>query len=121
MYRLSFYVPGDWAERVRGAIFAAGAGRMGNYECCCWETRGRGRFRPLPGSRPAVGRAGETAEVDELKIETVCDERVMADVIEALIAAHPYEEPAYGFWRVGRLEDLREGGWTLNGTWMESE
>ena len=121
MYRLSFYVPGDWAERVRGAIFAAGAGRMGNYECCCWETEGRGRFRPLPGSRPTVGRAGETAEVDELKIETVCDEGVMADVIEALIAAHPYEEPAYGFWRIGRLEDLREGGWTLNGTWMESE
>ena len=100
MYRISFYVPEGEAERVKAAIFAAGAGKMGNYECCCWETSGKGQFRPLPGSRPAVGRIGEMERVDELKIETVCAEGVIGDVIGALIEAHPYKEPAYGFWEI---------------------
>ena len=100
MYRISFYVPAGEAEGVKAAIFAAGAGKMGNYECCCWETEGRGQFRALPGSRPAVGKVGELEKVDELKIETVCAEGVIGDVIGALIEAHPYEEPAYGFWEI---------------------
>ena len=105
MYRISFYVPEIHAPGVKTAIFEAGAGRIGGYDHCCWETPGTGQFRPLAGSHPAVGRIGETEKVDELKIETVCEEQVVADVVHALVEAHPYEEPAYGFWKILTLGD----------------
>ncbi len=95
MYLLHFYVPEDHAEKVKDAVFAAGAGRIGAYDRCAWEVLGQGQYRPLSGSNPFLGQVGQTERVAELKVEMVCDEASIQAVIKALKAAHPYETPAY--------------------------
>ncbi len=93
--KLVVFVPPGALEAVREALFAAGAGTIGAYERCSWYTRGTGTFRPLPGADPAVGTVGFEERVPELRLETVFPEERHADVIAALRAAHPYEEPAF--------------------------
>jgi len=95
MFTLSFYVPAADLEAVKAAVFAAGAGRIGNYEQCCWQVEGRGQFRPLAGSNPAIGRQGDVETVREYRVEMVCEARYITAVVAALKAAHPYEEPAW--------------------------
>ena len=102
MHKLCFYVPESHLEKVKRAVFAAGAGRVGDYESCCWQTPGQGQFRPLPGSEPHIGTIGQLETLAEHKVEmVVSDERVDA-AVAALLAAHPYEEPAYDVWRLRR-------------------
>ena len=76
-------------------MFEAGAGRVGNYDCCAWQTRGEGQFRPLDGSSPFLGNQGQIETVIEHKLEMVCEEQCLEAVIAALKRAHPYEEVAY--------------------------
>ena len=76
-------------------MFEAGAGRVGNYDCCAWQTRGEGQFRPLDGSTPFLGNQGHIETVIEYKLELVCEEPCLKAVIAALKRAHPYEEVAY--------------------------
>lgn len=76
-------------------MFEAGAGRVGNYDCCAWQTRGEGQFRPLDGSTPFLGNQGQIETVIEHKLEMVCEEQCLEAVIAALKRAHPYEEVAY--------------------------
>ncbi len=94
-YRLEFYVPETHLDAVKTAIFKAGAGIMGNYDCCSWETSGTGQFRPLEGSNPFIGTLSKIERVKEYKIETICEESVLDGVIKALKQSHPYELPAY--------------------------
>jgi structural hemagglutinin/hemolysin toxin protein RtxA len=103
MYTLCFYVPASSLEAVKAAVFAAGAGQIGNYDHCCWETEGQGQFRPLAGSNPAIGIQGEIKRLAEYRVEMVCEGECVRAAVDALIAAHPYEEPA---WHV--LEMLTE-------------
>jgi hypothetical protein len=77
------------------ALFAAGAGRIGNYEHCSWYTEGTGTFLGGAGSSPSVGQAGREERVAELRLETVFPAERQADVLAALRRAHPYEEPAF--------------------------
>lgn len=100
IHKLEFYVPEADAEAVKAAVFAAGAGRIGNYDRCCWQTSGRGQFRPLAGSQPAIGEPGEVEAVAEIKVEMVCASECLPAVIAALKAAHPYETPAFQHWSV---------------------
>lgn len=95
MVALQVYVPESHLESVKAALFAAGAGRIGNYDSCCWQTKGTGQFRPLENSNPFLGKQGAVERVDEWKIELVCEESLLPKVLEALKAAHPYETPAY--------------------------
>lgn len=101
MYKLSFFVPESHAEEVKQAVFLTGAGRIGDYDQCCWQTLGTGQFRPLSGSQPFIGEQGEVTRVMELKVELVCADEHIRAALAALKAAHPYEEPAY---EVMRLE-----------------
>ncbi len=95
MYKLGIYVPESHLEAVKAAAFAAGAGRIGDYDSCCWQVAGQGQFRPLQGSQPYLGQQGEVECVAEYRVEMVCsDERVKA-ALQAMIDAHPYEEPAW--------------------------
>jgi hypothetical protein len=80
---------------VRNALFAAGAGRIGEYERCSWYTDGTGTFLGGKGTTPTVGESGREQRVMELRLETVFPEELQDDVIAALHAAHPYEEPAF--------------------------
>ena len=76
-------------------MFEVGAGKVGNYDCCAWQTRGEGQFRPLDGSSPFLGNQGQIETVIEHKLEMVCEEQCLEAVIAALKRAHPYEEVAY--------------------------
>ena len=100
MTKLEFYVPEENTEEVKKAVFEAGAGKIGNYDCCAWETSGTGQFRPCEGSTPFIGQLDEIEKVKELKIEMVCEDALIDKVIEALKNAHPYETPAYHYWKV---------------------
>lgn len=93
--KLVFFVPVADAEAVTAAVTAAGAGRLGDYDCCTWSTPGTGTFRPLPGARPALGSVGELASVAEVRVETLVRRTARAQVVRALVEAHPYETPAY--------------------------
>jgi hypothetical protein len=100
VYKLGFYVPESHLGQVKDAVFAAGAGRVGNYDRCCWQAKGVGQFRPLAGSQPYLGRAGNVEEVEEYRVELVCDDDCVKSVVAALVTAHPYEEPAWDLVRL---------------------
>lgn len=95
MYKLGFYVPASHLEAVKTALFAAGAGRIGNYDSCCWQTLGQGQFRALEGSQPYLGQQGSVETVAEYRVELVCEDALLPAALAALRGAHPYEEPAY--------------------------
>jgi hypothetical protein len=88
-------VPREALEATRAAVFAAGAGRIGDYERCSWYAAGTGTYVGGEGTSPTIGEAGREQRVAELRVETVVPEDLLADVVAALRHAHPYEEPAY--------------------------
>jgi hypothetical protein len=88
-------VPAPDAERVRVAIAEAGAGQIGDYDSCSWTSVGEGRFRPLDGAHPVIGRVGDLEVVDEARVEAVLQRSRRTRVVRAMLAAHPYEEVAY--------------------------
>ena len=100
MYKIEFYVPGTHLEKVKNAMFEAGGGKIGNYDRCCWQIEGIGQFRPLEGSNPFSGTQGKTEKDPEWKVEMVCDDTLIEAVIAALLKNHPYETPAYQYWKV---------------------
>ena len=93
--KLVWFVPAEALETTRAAVFAAGAGRIGDYEHCSWYTVGTGTFFGGESTEPALGERGREEHVPELRVETVVPEEVLEDVVAALRSAHPYEEPAY--------------------------
>jgi len=103
MYQVFFYTPESHLELIKQAMFAAGGGRIGHYEACAWQTAGQGRFRPMAGATPFIGAVDALEDVHEFRVEMVCEDARVKDVVAALRAAHPYEEPAFG---VLRLEDV---------------
>jgi hypothetical protein len=92
--KLIVFVPREALESVRDALFAAGAGRIGDYERCSWYTEGTGTFLGGEGTSPDVGRPGREERVAELRLETVFPVERQNEVLAALREAHPYEEPA---------------------------
>lgn len=93
-YKIVIYVPESHADKLRDAIGTAGAGKIGNYSHCTFTIKGTGRFKPLEGANPTIGEVGKLEEVQEERIETVCEEDKLAEVLKAIKATHPYEEPA---------------------------
>lgn len=102
LYRLSFYVPAEALERVKEALFDAGAGKIGVYDRCCWQTPGQGQFRPLQGSDPHIGIKGQLEYLEEFKVEMVCAEQNLRKAVEELIRSHPYEVPAFEYYPVNQ-------------------
>lgn len=95
LYKISFYVPESHLEKVKNAMFAAGAGKVGNYSHCAWQVLGEGQFMPLEGSQAFIGEENKLERVSEYKVEMVCDEQSISAVMHALKTSHPYEEPGY--------------------------
>ena len=93
--KLVVFVPPEALDAVRDAVFAAGAGRIGQYERCSWYSQGTGTFLAGEGAAPAIGETGREERVPELRLETVYPSEREADVVRALRRAHPYEEPAF--------------------------
>jgi hypothetical protein len=94
-FKLVYFVPEDARDATRDAIFAAGGGRIGDYERCSWYTRGTGTFLAGEGADPAVGDVGEEEHVPEFRVEVVVPEEALGAAVDALRAAHPYEEVAF--------------------------
>ena len=93
--KLVVFVPAEALDAVRDAVFAAGAGRIGDYERCSWYTEGTGTFYGGESTDPSVGEKGREERVLELRLETVFPEDRQDEVVAALRRAHPYEEPAF--------------------------
>ncbi|MEK7106944.1 MAG: hypothetical protein AAB899_02045 [Patescibacteria group bacterium] len=94
------YVPLTHADKVREAIGRAGGGKLGKYSFCSFSSRGVGRFSPGAGAKPFIGKVGKLEEVEEERIEFVCDKSLSGKVIKAIKRVHPYEEPAIDVWSV---------------------
>ena len=103
MYKICVFIPEDAVNRVKQAMFDAGAGKIGDYDSCCWQTQGQGQFRPLAGSSPYIGEQDRVEKVAETRVEMVCADTCINETIAALKTSHPYEEPAYDVWK---LEDF---------------
>ena len=93
--KLVVFVPESALEALRDALFAAGAGRIGDYERCSWYTAGTGTFLGGEDADPSIGARGREEHVPELRLETVFPAERQREVVAALRAAHPYEEPAF--------------------------
>ena len=115
--KLAVFVPVDHCDQVREALAGAGAGWIGNYSHCTFMSGGTGTFRPLEGASPYIGRAGDLEKVEEIRLETILPARITGGVIEAMLAAHPYEEVAYDLYPLenrsvssglGRVGSLKE-------------
>ncbi len=110
-------VPEGNAEQVSEAMFAAGAGEIGEYRDCCWSVVGTGQFEAQGSADPTIGEVGSRTRVDEERLEMVAQRRLRRAVLTALRGAHPYEEPAFdileladaemstGLGRIGRLRE----------------
>lgn len=93
--KLAVFVPEDYAAKVREAMFNAGAGHIGNYDSCSFNSPGSGTFRALEGADPFVGNVDELHFENELKVEVISPEYRERSILNAMIQAHPYEEVAY--------------------------
>ncbi len=94
-YKLVWFVPEEGLDASRDAVFAAGAGRIGDYERCSWYASGTGTFLGGDETDPAIGESGREERVPELRVETVVPGDRVEAVVAALLEAHPYEEVAY--------------------------
>ena len=102
--KLVWFAPREALEVTRDAVFAAGAGRIGDYERCSWYTAGTGTFLAGEGTDPSIGRVGKEERVSELRVETVVPADRATEVVAALRAAHPYEEVAFELYPLLELE-----------------
>ncbi len=111
------FVPAEALDRVAGAMFAAGAGRIGEYEQCSYRLRGEGTFFGTDATNPAVGRKGRLERVEEIRLEMVAPPDRVPEVVAAIRASHPYETPAYDIYPldappvrgIGRVGSLPPG------------
>ncbi|MBB5324739.1 dinuclear metal center YbgI/SA1388 family protein [Anoxybacillus tepidamans] len=112
--KLVVYVPETHAAAVREAIGSAGAGHIGNYSHCTFNSRGIGTFLPQEGANPFIGEKGTLEQVEEVRIETIFPASLQKKVVTAMLKAHPYEEVAYDIYPLenkGRVWGLGRVGW----------
>lgn len=106
LYQIYFFAPEKYVERVKMAMFEAGAGKVGEYEACSWQVLGTGQFKALASASPYIGESEQLSTLSEYRVEMVCEANRLKAALTAMKAAHPYEEVAYGAVQVTTLEDL---------------
>ena len=92
---VSVFVPKEYSEKVKNAVFSEGAGEYDNYGCCAYTTEGKGQFLPLENAKPFIGNQNELTFTEEEKITFICPASKLNRVVSAMVKAHPYETPAY--------------------------
>ena len=105
MFKLIYYVPDTHLDLTKTAVFNAGAGTIGNYEHCAWQVLGTGKFKPLKGANPFIGTLNALEQVAEWRVEMMVTPSVASEVLKALKASHPYEEPAFEFIQLVEIAD----------------
>jgi len=109
LFKLVTFVPAEAADAVREALSDAGAGVIGDYTNCSFQTPGTGTFKPMPGAEPYVGEIGELENALEMRLEVLVPEDRLHDAISAMVAAHPYDEVAYDvypLWNEGEIHGI---------------
>lgn len=104
--KIVIFVPVANADAVRQAIGDAGGGKIGSYSHCSFSSVGYGRYKPLEGAHPAIGEVGKFEQVEEERVEFVCDRAIAKDVIAAIKEVHPYEEVALDIYPLIQEEEL---------------
>lgn len=105
-YKIAVFVPEEFKEPVKQAMFEQGAGRYDGYDRCSWEILGKGQFRPLDNSQPFIGQQGQLKQLNEYRVEMICPANVIKAVLEVMLEQHPYEVPAYEVWPIYSVEDF---------------
>ncbi|WP_100010632.1 Nif3-like dinuclear metal center hexameric protein [Lentibacillus sediminis] len=117
LYKIAVYVPRTHQEELRQAFHEGGAGQIGNYSHCTFQSPGQGTFQPMEGTNPYIGKQDKLEIVDEVKMESIVPEAKLDSVLEAIESAHPYEEVAFDVYRLenpgetfglGRIGKLKE-------------
>jgi len=103
LYQIFFYVPKNFLDKVKNAVFDAGAGKYKNYSHCCWQTKGIGQFKSLKGSNPYKGKKNNIYKISEYRVELICQKNNIINIINALKKNHPYEEVAYGIIKLHKI------------------
>jgi len=104
MYQVFVYVPENYIEAIKAAMFASGAGQFNHYEQCCWQTKGVGQYTALEDANPSEGEIGKTHHVDEYRVELICQNKAtLKKAVAAMKTAHPYEEVAYGVIKLEKI------------------
>lgn len=101
--KLAVFVPVEDAPMMRKILGEAGAGQQGNYTNTSYSLIGTGRFTPIAGAEPTIGTINQEESVQETKVEVIFPETIQAKVLQAMLAAHPYEEPAYDLYTIENL------------------
>ena len=117
--KLVTFVPEAHAEKVRTALFEAGAGQIGNYDSCSYNSKGDGTFRASEKSKPFVGEKGKIHTEKEIRIETIFPQHVQNQVITSLKTSHPYEEVAYDIYSINN--QFEQAGSGIIGTLEKPE
>lgn len=104
--KIVVFVPKTHTDIVRTAMGDAGAGKIGNYSHCSYSVDGVGRYKPSEGAKPFIGSVEKFEEVEEERIECVCDRDKAKDVIAAMRKVHPYEEVAFDIYPLLSEKDL---------------
>jgi dinuclear metal center YbgI/SA1388 family protein len=112
LFKIITFVPVNEADKVRDALFKAGAGHIGNYDNCSYNTEGLGSFRGGENTNPFVGEKGEIHFENEIRIETIVPKTLLNKTIKALIEVHPYEEAAYDIFPLENEYSLAGAGMT---------
>lgn len=117
LFKLAVFVPKTHVRQVMDALSEHGAGHIGNYSHCTFQSAGYGTFKPLEGTNPFIGSENQLEQVEEVKLETIVQESIVNQVVNAMINQHPYEEVAYdivplknkgtlfGIGRIGKLSE----------------
>ncbi|MDQ0475840.1 Nif3-like dinuclear metal center hexameric protein [Chryseobacterium sp. MDT2-18] len=95
LHQLNVFVPQDFSEKIKNALFGAGAGNIGFYDECSFAVSGSGTFRPIEGADPFSGKIGIRENADEVMISVIYESYKKNQIINAMKSAHPYEEVAY--------------------------
>lgn len=111
LYKIVVYVPTDYTDRILKVLGDGGAGFTGErYSHCSFRVRGTGSFKPLEGAHPFIGEPGEVVTVQEDRVETIVDGRILKDLFPKLQEAHPYEDMAYDLYPVEQAEICAKSG-----------
>jgi len=110
LLKLVVFCPITHSDKVRDALFSTGAGVIGKYDLCSFNTHGKGSFRAGNEAKPFVGKKGEIHLEEEVRIETILPRHIKGQVLSAMLEAHPYEEVAYDIYGLENKTTLYGAG-----------
>lgn len=108
--KIAFFVPNENKYEVLNAMFEAGAGEIGNYSDCSFQSTGTGTFKPTEGANPFDGEIGQLSTVEETKVEVICSQHHLGKVLSAMHLNHPYEEVAHEIYNIQNKNQFEGSG-----------